>query len=182
MKVNIGSILEIRGGTIQFQGQHELVISDSRVGLKIPKPFLVNGTITNTGKDFLVQAELDFEYEVICGRCLESFNTSQKVLIQEQFVSGNISHETDPLVEEDQVYSFKGDVIDLSDCLREQVLLAFPMSFVCRADCKGFCAICGQNLNQQSCHCEFINYNPQFEKLKDLLVIEGGGSNGQPKK
>lgn len=182
MKVYIGSILEIPGGTIPFQGEQEMEIFDSRCGLKLSKPVQVKGVITNTGKDFLVQAELDFEYQVDCGRCLESFNTTQHISIQEQFVSGNMSQDKDPLMEEDRVYNFKGEVIDLHDCLREQVLLAFPMSFVCRPDCKGFCAICGQNLNQQSCQCEFNDYNPQFEKLKDLLMTEGGGSNGQPKK
>lgn len=182
MKVNIGSILEIHGGTVQFQGQQELEISDSRLGLKLSKPVQVNGTVTNTGKDFLIQAELEFEYQVNCGRCLDSFNTSQMVSIQEQFVSGNMSHDSEPLMEEEQVYNFKGDVIDLYDCIREQVLLAFPMSFVCQSDCKGFCSICGQNLNQESCHCELNQYNPRFEKLKDLLDIKGGGSNGQPKK
>jgi uncharacterized protein len=182
VKVNVGSILEIRGGTIQFQGQEELEISDSRLGLKLSKPIQVNGAITNTGKDFLVQAEVDCEYQVNCGRCLESFNASQKVSIQEQFVSGNLSHENDSVAEDDQVYSFKGDVIDLYDCFREQILLAFPMSYVCRPNCKGFCAICGQNLNQRSCNCKINTYNPQFEKLKDLLITKGGGSDGQPKK
>jgi uncharacterized protein len=182
VKVNICSILEIRGGTIPFQGQQELEISDSRFGLKLAKPIQVKGTITNTGKDFLVQADLDFEYQVNCGRCLESFHASQTASVQEQFVSGNISHHDDPVAEEDQVYYFKGEVIDLEECLREQVLLAFPMSFVCRSDCKGFCATCGQNLNQKNCHCESNHYNPQFEKLKDLFITEGGGSNGQPKK
>jgi uncharacterized protein len=182
VKVNIASILEIRGGTIQFQGLQELEISDPRSGLELFKPIQVNGSITNTGKGFLVQAELDFEYQVSCGRCLESFIRSQKVSVQEQFVSGNTGHENGPDAEDEQVYRFKGDVIDLDGCLKEQILLAFPMSFVCRPDCKGFCAICGQNLNQQSCNCKFNDCSPQFEKLKDLLIIEGGGSDGQPKK
>lgn len=188
MKVNIGSILEIRGGFISIQGKEEVEISNLQLGLKLTKPVEVNGTVTNTGKGFLVTADLFFEYQVNCGRCLESFIASQHVLVQEQFVSGTIAaarnagHEAGSASDSDLIYYFRGDVIDLKDCFREQIMLALPMSFICRSECKGFCANCGRNLNQQACNCTTEISNATFEKLKDLLITEGGGSDGKPQK
>ena len=180
MKVNVGSILEIRGGTISIQGKEEVDISNIQLGLKLFKPVEVNGAVTNTGKGFLVKADLFFEYQVNCGRCLESFMASQHALVQEQFESGGIGYEPGSAPDSDLIYYFRGDVIDLKDCFREQIILALPMSFVCGPECKGFCANCGRNLNRQVCNCTTEISNLKFEKLKDLLINKGGGSNGKP--
>ncbi len=191
MRVSIGSILEVRGGTIQFQGQQEIFISDCGLDLKLAEPVAVNGTITNIGKGFLVQADLSFKYTVDCGRCLENFAGTGRVLVQEQFVSQNALHENSDL-SDDNFFKFTGDVIDLRECIQEQVFLALPMSFVCRLDCKGLCASCGRNLNQEICNCSRETINPQFAKLKVLLTdkeaknknrvhrLKGGGTDGEP--
>jgi uncharacterized protein len=169
VKVNIGSILEIRGGVIQFQGWQEVLITDSGLSLKLTKPVAVNGTVTNTGKGFLVQADLSFEYTVNCGRCLENFSTSGQVKMQEQYMAPSALHENDSSLIADIFFKFTGDVIDLQECIQEQVFLALPMSFVCRPNCKGLCVNCGRNLNQKACNCSRETINPQFEKLKALL-------------
>lgn len=183
MKVNIGSIHDVRGGAVEFQGQHTVEISDERIGLQLTKPVAVKGTITNTGKGFLVQADLSFEYQVCCGRCLEKYNTSQQVSIQEPFLS-EIVHEDNNITfkvssgkeilgkepgKDDDVFNFHSDVIDLKECIQEQVLLSLPMSFICHPDCKGLCCQCGKNLNQQNCLCVIEAINPQFDNLKRLL-------------
>ncbi len=55
--------------------------------------------------------------------------------------------------EEDEVYLYQGDHLDLTQMLREQVILAAPMQPLCREDCLGLCPQCGQNLNDQPCAC-----------------------------
>ncbi len=44
-------------------------------------------------------------------------------------------------------------VLDLTEDVREDMLLAFPDYFLCRQDCRGLCPSCGQNLNQGTCRC-----------------------------
>ena len=43
--------------------------------------------------------------------------------------------------------------VDLTDDVREELLLAIPSCFYCSPDCKGVCPSCGINLNHGSCAC-----------------------------
>ena len=43
--------------------------------------------------------------------------------------------------------------VDLTDDVREELLLAIPSCFYCSPDCKGVCPSCGVNLNHGSCTC-----------------------------
>lgn len=176
MKVDISSICEARGGSVVFQGEHVIDLSDVKLDVELNQPVSVKGSVTNTGDGFLVQGEVVYTYRTNCNRCLESISGSGNVEITEQFASYT------PTEADETSYHFQGDLINLSDCLREQVLLSLPMKYTCKEDCRGLCSQCGQNLNYQDCNCHDDNINPQFNKLKSLLNQEGGGSDGKPQK
>lgn len=65
---------------------------------------------------------------------------------------------------------FDGKTIDLDPILREQVLLALPVSVVCGEECKGLCTVCGQNLNEAECGCERKVLDPRLAKLKEIKL------------
>lgn len=66
---------------------------------------------------------------------------------------------------------FDGKTIDLDPVVREQVLLALPVSVVCREDCKGLCSTCGQDLNQGDCgHGGVKEVDVRLAKLKDIKL------------
>lgn len=44
-------------------------------------------------------------------------------------------------------------VVDLTEALREDILLALPQALLCRADCRGLCPQCGRNRNEADCGC-----------------------------
>lgn len=176
MKINISSIRETRGISLKFRDQQEIIIPDSFPGFKISNPVEVQGTITNTGEGFLVQAIMEFTYEADCGRCLEKFSSNQKIAVNEQFISG-LKTEVDGTV-----YRFHGDYLDLTECLAEQALLSLPITFLCNPDCLGLCVECGKNLNSGKCQCLDPIPRLEFEKLRTLLSTEGGGANGKSKK
>ena len=46
--------------------------------------------------------------------------------------------------------SYEGDTVDLSDVIREQLLLAYPMRALCGLGelCRGMCGRCGANVNE----------------------------------
>ena len=54
---------------------------------------------------------------------------------------------------EDYVLAHDGRVLDLTEAVREQVLLALPMVLLCRPDCAGICPRCGTNRNAANCSC-----------------------------
>jgi uncharacterized protein len=44
-----------------------------------------------------------------------------------------------------------GGPMDLSDEVRQAIILAQPMKFYCKPDCKGLCVVCRKNLNVADC-------------------------------
>ena len=45
------------------------------------------------------------------------------------------------------------DFADLTENLREDILLALPQNPLCSNDCRGLCPVCGQDLNEKTCSC-----------------------------
>jgi len=176
VKVDISSIREIRGGSISFEGSIEIDTFGLELDVELNQPVAAKGSVTNTGDGFLVQGQVDYSYQTHCDRCLEQVLGSTKIEVTEQFASYTA------IEADESAYLVQGDIIDLSDCVREQVFLSLPMKITCKTDCRGLCPQCGQNLNDQGCHCHNESFNPQFLKLKSLLNQEGGGSDGKPNK
>lgn len=179
MKVNIGPIWEIRGGAIDFDGvvhPTDGIKGIEELGLTFTGPVKVRGKATNTGDGFLIEVVLSFEYQANCNRCLDPFLDGQQVRFNEEFIP---EFKRKP---GDLAFGFQGENIDLTACIEEQVMLALPMKFLCREDCRGFCPECGAHLNLGQCTCSESKIDSRFEKLKSLLATEGGGSNGKPNK
>lgn len=61
------------------------------------------------------------------------------------------------------------DRLDVSELLRENVLLNLPLQPLCRADCRGLCPHCGINLNERSCQCRAEEGDPRLLPLQQLL-------------
>jgi uncharacterized protein len=43
--------------------------------------------------------------------------------------------------------------VELDDEIRQEIILDYPMKIICKAECKGLCPNCGQNLNTGECDC-----------------------------
>jgi uncharacterized protein len=83
-----------------------------------------------------------------CGRCLTAVGDTLTTTVQELFVYPDASTrgaaEPD---EEDELPQLVGDLLDLEPTLRDAVVLALPLNPLCREDCKGLCATCGERLD-----------------------------------
>ncbi len=64
-----------------------------------------------------------------------------------------------------EVGFFSGDGIALADVVTEQVILAFPMKVVCRADCRGLCPVCRSDRNKVQCGCVVRRDDSPFRSL-----------------
>lgn len=78
-----------------------------------------------------------------CSRCLEPFVQHLEIDFDERFSASA----------EEDAYPFKGDKIDISTMVRDNILLEIPLFAVCREDCRGLCTKCGCNLNYERCSC-----------------------------
>jgi len=76
----------------------------------------------------------------------------------------------DPLDDVD-VTAHDGEEVDLGAFIREQLILAIPMSVRCRDNCAGLCPTCGQNKNERDCgHQPPALEDPRFAALKNLKL------------
>jgi uncharacterized protein len=84
-----------------------------------------------------------------CGRCLIDFKRPVKVVFQESL-------------------ELDRDDIDVTENIRESVLLDVPLTAVCQESCKGLCATCGKNKNHVECHCETVVENHRWDALNQI--------------
>lgn len=61
------------------------------------------------------------------------------------------------------------DELDLTEEIRQRAHLAAPEIGYCRADCKGLCSRCGQDLNVRECVCDRGAAGGPFEALRSLI-------------
>src|SRR5204862_2950867 len=87
-----------------------------------------------------------------CARCLTPLTSSVTVGFQELYLYAEGRHDKhekydkhDEQEEQDDegLYHLDGDLLDLEPAFRDAVVLALPMSPLCREDCPGLCAECG---------------------------------------
>jgi uncharacterized protein len=79
--------------------------------------------------------------------------------------------EIEPEEQNDDVYYYAGDHLELAPMLREQVILASPMHPLCSEQCLGLCARCGKDLNEGPCRCSAEEANHPFQALRSAKSV-----------
>jgi uncharacterized protein len=129
---------------------------DLRVdGVRFPEPISVDVFLSKAAQAVTAAGRITVPVAFECVRCLREFPAALDIPISTQFVpppsvpSGE--HPMPPDEAED--YYYRDDVIVLDDLVRQEVILAVPFNPQCRADCRGLCAQCGQDLDRGRCGC-----------------------------
>jgi uncharacterized protein len=162
MKIQVGGLSE---------GVHEFRFRTTPAELGLPPGFRdeveTNVTLEKTSRQLLLRATVATTADVECDRCVTPFREPLGLGYQMHYVWEESDVErVDP--SEVQVLSPGTMLIDLSDDVRQSVLLAFPLKHVCREDCRGLCPRCGKNLNEGSCDCKDVPLDGRWDKLKEL--------------
>jgi len=126
----------------------------------------VRGTVefTRTNRGIFVRGQLHSQTQLECARCLETFSQPLDFHLEVQFGLPPIKPQEETIFP----IGVKG-ILDLTEALREQILLELPMRPLCKPDCRGLCVECGKNLNEGTCDCVKETIDPRLVRLKDLL-------------
>ncbi len=114
----------------------------------------LEGRLEPAGQGYLLRGTLRGELLVPCARCLEPAPVAVEAPVAVTFVEVSGAKDQDADETQDDVVTFEHGVIDLGGPIRDEILLAVPMSPVCRPDCAGICPVCGRNRNVTPCDCE----------------------------
>ncbi len=127
--------------------------------------------IQQSGEEYFCQGEVEATVWQECSRCLREFearirNKMEFIICSESLYTARTSRAID---DEDYVF-FQGPGVqaDLTDIVKQTIILAVGMKPLCSEDCRGLCPNCGVNLNEQSCRCTAERIDPRWEELKKL--------------
>jgi uncharacterized protein len=135
--------------------------------------------LMRTQRSIFVRGHLETEVVVECSRCLAAATVPIAFDIQEEFfpqVDVLTGHAV-PLPEEvEEAFTIDSThELDLTELVRQQLLLELPMQAVCRETCEGLCPRCGADLNQGPCACPDEEVDERLAPLRALLERAAGG-------
>ena len=110
--------------------------------------------ICNISENLIIKGNLSLDIKLQCSRCIEFFSTS----LQVSDFFRNL------LLTKDQFE------VDITDEIKEELVLNINSFPVCMDECKGICSSCGINLNKSFCHCD-SNKNSDTWSILDNLDL-----------
>jgi uncharacterized protein len=186
-------IEEIRDEGLKINDRMSLELLEAALegsGFRATEPLAFSASFRKVSGGVLLEGKFTERVVAECKRCLTESKLELPVSFTLNLVPESLARGTDVL-DEDEVEEkerhqgetggsfaiddadeevFDGKVIDLEPIIREQALLALPMSAVCREDCNGLCTQCGQNLNEKQCGCDTKFVDPRLAVLKNIKL------------
>lgn len=172
MRFNVAQLLKSPAGTSREYDLDE-DITGIDPDLDALKPVTGKVRLLRTNDGILVTGQAQTEVRMPCRRCLLPASVPVELDLEEEFRPSIdiITGAALPLADgEDQATRMDAHhVLDLTEVVRQGLLLAVPMSAVCSPDCKGLCPNCGTNLNEGPCGCQPEEIDPRLAVLRSLL-------------
>ncbi len=117
-------------------------------------PICYELTTEPAGQQLVVRGTVEAPLRLRCSRCAQFFSTTARV---SAFLH---AYEWDE----------HPDYLDVSDDVREDILLEIPGFPLCKEDCMGLCPRCGAELNKGPCGCAPEEAAPSPWSVLDGLV------------
>lgn len=133
------------------------------VDFTLAAPVLVTGRLTASGPGrYYWHARIVTTVAAECRRCLARVCVPVASEIEALFTE-------DASVDDAASYFLPAGSLelDLSEPIREELILSVPEYVLCREDCPGLCARCGQDLNEGPCECR-AEPDPRWAALEKL--------------
>lgn len=166
MQTNVAQLLKSPIGSIRtLKVDSALSYDDNQ--------FPVKGEITlmRTHRSILAQGTSTTEIKMICSRCLKPFNNKIHFNVQEEYFPtiDIITGDKMSLPEEDGSFTIdEQHVLDLTEAIRQYIVMALPMKPLCKTNCAGLCSTCGKDLNGGECDCREKRIDPRWAELLKL--------------
>ena len=151
----VGEIFPV-SGTLHPEGETwygRTLVFRSPVSLKGEYVF-DSGTVTVNG---VIEAEVEDR----CSRCGKPVLVPLRMPFSERFTKNGAD-------EDGESYEFSGDVVCLDRMVMDQIFLSYPMTPLCREDCKGLCPVCGADRNVTDCGCASPAPENPFAVLRQI--------------
>ncbi len=163
MICDVSSILKVTGAKICIDEKVSSFSGESADDVVL-YDVSIKGEIKNIGDVLEFSAEASGKLKAECARCLKPLVADFNVEFTEMLK--NVDEE---ISDKDAVVIFEGNLIELYDIIRSNILVGLSTKYLCSEDCKGICPVCGADLNESDCSCEKDYIDPRLEGLRKLL-------------
>ncbi|GCE47252.1 uncharacterized protein EI42_00779 [Thermosporothrix hazakensis] len=174
MLFNVAQLMKSQVGASFKADLHEDEIQFDEVS-RVVGPLNGHVRMRRINQGVLVDGWVDVTLELSCTRCLREFQQPMHVVYEARYYPTVDILTGMPVHAEDVEDAFPIDDhhhLDLTEPVRQQILLDIPMVTLCKEECKGLCSQCGKDLNEGPCSCE-PEVDTRFSALKALLQQEG---------
>ena len=107
----------------------------------------VDGTLFSSDENIVVNGAVRAEVVSQCARCLK-----RVVNPIDAELNALYARESDP--EDLDRYLYEASQVDVTEAVKDALVLALPLRYLCKEDCKGLCPKCGKDLNEGPCTCQ----------------------------
>lgn len=153
MKINFSKLLDGHEKSIKINQKISNFIDD----ININNGILIKGNLTISNNVLNIHLNVSCQLEMICSRCLSPFVYPMSVEIIEKV-------DLDKHKEE-----IHGDIINITELIRENILINLPIKPMCKDDCLGLCQYCGNNRNIEACNCDKEQVDPRLSVLNNIF-------------
>lgn len=108
-------------------------------------------------------------YRAACARCLDPVEGTFPVTLERTVAAKDTLSEKQLEENVDEYAVVENGRLDLDSLMQEEILLSFPMRFLCSPDCPGLCPKCGKPLRLGDCGCPKREPDPRLAVLATLL-------------
>jgi uncharacterized protein len=162
MVIELEYIFNNEGSARDFAFSFDLSDFSLGTGKPFQKPFMVEGKVYNKTGILRLKATAVSVMCAQCDRCAGEINRRFEVPVDHILVT-ELNDENN-----DDFLLIENRRLALEPLVTEDIFLALPSKILCKSDCQGICANCGENLNNGPCGCS-KPIDPRLEALKQLL-------------
>lgn len=171
MKFNVAQLLKAPiGARREYELAEEIRDLDSEI--EAIEPLTGKLKLTRTASGILATGKLHTAVAIECRRCMRSFTSPVDLDLEEEFVPTidvlTGAHLLTDAMEEALLID-EHHMLDLSEVVRQYILLQREQYPLCDEACAGLCPVCGKNLNEGPCGCEDVSEDPRWASLRELL-------------
>lgn len=170
MLLNISKLIDDKVKSLQFEYTYSVdLIPIKDKMLFFNDDFSLIGNIKKYRNNFLLKGFVETELLFDCVHCLQQFSFKLKsdIIFNYIRISDEVLEES--FLEKKEFTSyFKGFNINLTDDIRQWLILNIPFYPKCKDNCLGLCQVCGSNLNNNKCNC-LIKKNDDYGIFNDIM-------------
>lgn len=125
----------------------------------VPEGLPINGTHSPAFLDFkddMTSIHDDISYDLVGSLVSNGALIKGSVSVTVQTICSSCLCDCEKVLEGDVCHFYESSLpseLDITDDIREDILITIPQNIHCSDACKGLCHVCGADLNKTTCNC-----------------------------